>query len=406
MDVKYSWIFAYVILSCLVVASLGESGEEAKRNLPIFNIVNFPNDVCTSDSSRNGTCYTSSECSNKGGSSSGTCANGFGVCCVFSLSCGDSSSDNNTYIVQSSFTTDVDSPCTYSICKFTSNVCRIRFDFTSNELADPPSIATTAIGTANNNPVGSALGHCVSDSMSISSGGSSSPVICGYNTGQHMIVDAIENCVEVKFTISSLTTTTRKWDIYVSQYECGMEYMGGPPGCLQYFTGSTGAVASFGFPSSNTITATVQHLANQHYTSCIRRESGKCYICYIPIGAGTSITDQGTYGLGVTSIANTVNGGVNTACDADYIYFPGGAASPGTVTTTVANKFCGRYFASVVATAHATVCTRATPFFIGVNFDETEVTTGIATNMGTTMEANGTPSGTIGFKLVYSQGNC
>ena len=46
------------------------------------------------------------------------------------------------------------------------------------------------------------------------------------------------------------------------------------------------------------------------------------------------------------------------------------------------------------------------PFVLGVNFDSTEVTTGTALNMATTMEANGTPSGTIGFRLAYTQQNC
>ena len=30
----------------------------------------------------NGTCYTAEECSNRDGVESGTCADGFGVCCV------------------------------------------------------------------------------------------------------------------------------------------------------------------------------------------------------------------------------------------------------------------------------------------------------------------------------------
>ena len=41
----------------------------------------FPNSVCAGDTF-NGTCYSAEECSNRGGSSSGTCANGYGVCCI------------------------------------------------------------------------------------------------------------------------------------------------------------------------------------------------------------------------------------------------------------------------------------------------------------------------------------
>ena len=64
----------------------------------------FPNDACGSTSGLNGTCYTSSQCESLGGSSSGSCASSFGVCCVFSLSCGGSSSQNNTYATVTSYT--------------------------------------------------------------------------------------------------------------------------------------------------------------------------------------------------------------------------------------------------------------------------------------------------------------
>ena len=42
----------------------------------------FPNDACVATSSRNGTCYTESECSARSGTGSGSCAEGFGICCV------------------------------------------------------------------------------------------------------------------------------------------------------------------------------------------------------------------------------------------------------------------------------------------------------------------------------------
>ena len=49
----------------------------------LFSIVQFPNQQCTGASSTStyGTCYTSSECTTKGGSADGNCAAGFGVCC-------------------------------------------------------------------------------------------------------------------------------------------------------------------------------------------------------------------------------------------------------------------------------------------------------------------------------------
>merc|ERR1712051_315205 len=57
-----------------------------------------------STSNRNGTCFTSSECSTRGGSSRGSCASGFGVCCVFTVSATSSTiSNNDTYIQNPSF---------------------------------------------------------------------------------------------------------------------------------------------------------------------------------------------------------------------------------------------------------------------------------------------------------------
>ena len=40
-------------------------------------------------------------------------------------------------------------------------------------------------------------------------------------------------------------------DIKVSQHECGSE-SGGPPGCLQYYTATSGKIASFNYPTTST----------------------------------------------------------------------------------------------------------------------------------------------------------
>ena len=50
---------------------------------------------------------------------------------LVALGCGGSASENNTYIVQASATA-VTSPCTYTVCKCSTNICRIRYDFTVN----------------------------------------------------------------------------------------------------------------------------------------------------------------------------------------------------------------------------------------------------------------------------------
>ena len=106
---------AVIIILTLAQQSLQSSAEDeerAKKGLSVFNVVKFPNSPCSADSGYNGTCYTASECTTKGGSASGTCASSFGVCCVFSIACGSSSSANNSYAIISSYSVSSDSdPC-------------------------------------------------------------------------------------------------------------------------------------------------------------------------------------------------------------------------------------------------------------------------------------------------------
>ena len=58
--------------------------------------------------------------------------------------------------------------------------------------------------------------------------------------------------------------------------------------------------SSYGFPTSSTATASYTHLSKQKYDICFRRAKGYCLICYYPVvGAGTAVTAQSTYGLGL-----------------------------------------------------------------------------------------------------------
>jgi len=402
-----------LFLFCVTVYALEEEAKSDStiRNgklLPIFQVVKFPNDVCTG-TTRNGTCFTAEECSNIGGTNEGSCASGFGVCCISSLACGGSSSTNNSYIVQGSVTT-LTSPCTYKICPCSTDICRIRYDLTTHTLATPvlgtagsPSLVTNA-----------ATGACTTDSFTITSPGNvGSPLICGKNTGQHMIIDSNgKDCQEVNFHIGASTTTTRQWDIYVTQYTCGQEDTAGPPGCLQYFTGTSGTVKSFNFNPSNTNAATdtsTTHLQNQHYEICFRRESGYCYICYIPFN---SITGAGTssFGLGVATADNAIaKSNVGTTCIADYIVIPQGTtsaiASSTAVSATAVERYCGRYLNTATNTAgNVSICSRIYPFRIGVVTDNTELCT--AVDMTQLCEADTAPGGIIGFALNYVQSSC
>ena len=99
----------------------------------LFSVVQFPNDECTSSSSStiNGTCYTNSECGSRGGAASGSCAAGFGVCCVISTTtCGSTISTNTSYIrnpgYPSTYTPTSAGTCTFTISKVSDDICQLR----------------------------------------------------------------------------------------------------------------------------------------------------------------------------------------------------------------------------------------------------------------------------------------
>ena len=51
------------------------------KYLTVF-VFRFANEPCAGNSGKNGTCYTEAECTNKDGAVAGTCAEGYGICCV------------------------------------------------------------------------------------------------------------------------------------------------------------------------------------------------------------------------------------------------------------------------------------------------------------------------------------
>ena len=102
--------------------------QDDPRFLSLFTIVSFKNDACQSGTGNNGTCYSSSDCSKLGGTASGSCASGFGVCCLFTKTCGQSTSNNCTYFQNSGYPSTYDSvgSCQLTVNKCDSSVCQLR----------------------------------------------------------------------------------------------------------------------------------------------------------------------------------------------------------------------------------------------------------------------------------------
>jgi hypothetical protein len=386
--------------------------EQNGKAISIFNVVKFKNDVCAGGGNQNGTCFTAEECSAIDGTASGSCAEGYGVCCIVSLECGKSSKQNCTYLVQSAVTAPTTNPCTYTICPTSSNICRIRLDFATFTIEGPStSTSTDALNAvapiANNN-----YGRCVTDTFTVSSSAGAVPVICGTNTGQHIYVDSDgEQCSSASFTFGG-TTATRQYNIKILQYDCRNE-MGGPAGCLQFFTNDMGTFSSFNYVTPATPEADdTAHLANQNYNICIRKNNGKCRICYVPSIVGAIAgTNPSAFGLSMGTAAKKADFGTN--CVTDFLEILGlASAADSVIAITAANaaartlnggKICGQAFdAAGVAGGEnvpLSVCTSTLPFNVRFVSDDSELGTEIDAAMGP-------PTGRIGFSLTYRQLDC
>lgn len=399
------------LCSLSLAAGLSEGPKEPR--LSIFNIIKFQNSACTGSGTRNGTCFTEAECENAGGVKSGSCADGFGVCCVKTIAIGGATSVNESYIVHTTAQTINIGANTYTVCPSSVDVCRIRFDFTIFNLAPPFFLA--APGAAAGGFTGGAIGDCVRDTFVItSSGGSATPVICGVNTGQHMIVDNDGGgCSCVNVGIFDATFTTRAFDIKVTQYRCGEE-AGGPGGCLQYFEQAQNNIRSFNFPVTArgaNFADTVVHLSSQEYTVCIRRAAGMRQICYIACtsqAAAPVTMTASSFGLSLATIT-AINSAVGSMCTSDYITIPNGqaiVAAAGANVIVGNQRFCGRLLQTASAIVDGggntvSVCSTSVPFRLGVHTDEDEFEANHA--MLNNAESFGFPGGILGFNICYLQ---
>jgi len=423
---------------------------EHEKSIGIFNVVKFPNSVCNADNTNmNGTCYTAEECESRDGTASGSCAEGYGVCCIITVACGGTTAENCTYLQQEAsnsprFDSDtLDTQCSYKICPQTSSVNRIKLELRTFTIA-PPGVPTALDGAAvGTDFMNTNIGQCIDDTFSAGN----SPIICGTNSGQHMIVDTDgESCVTALFSWG-LATQSRSYTIHVIQYESTNE-MGGPPGCLQFFTGATGLVQTFNWQTATTST----HLANQNYDVCVRKMIGMCVICWAPETTGsTADTTTGSFGVsnggsGAATPKSTVGrtgcsmrdpdptaadpptdsndfiiipNGVTNGANNDNIN-PGGALNTNAVADDVANamsEFCGRYFDPTADQEDdGSICSRSVPFKLGVRFDGFEAAPAAgaaAADMQNIQETSGSnantgtlPLGTMGFSLGFTQFTC
>jgi len=383
VQIAFFCIFA-IISTTLAERSLAESQEvdreKDKKVFSLFSIVTFPNAGCASqDASRNGTCYTSSECQNKGGTTSGNCAAGFGVCCLFIVTATSTTiNENCTYIQNPSFPSvyaDTTS-LTYTINKCSDTVCNVRLDFETFTTKGPAATTEDAAGNA-----------CADTFVVSGTSGITSPTICGKNAGQHIYVEMGQGSTDTATLAFAFTgsSTARTWEIKATQIPCGASYRP-PDGCLQYHTTLSGRFQTFNF--AETTTASQVHLLAQNYAICIRQEAGYCCIEY------SLCSDDASW-----SIANSGAGALqDDMCTEDYVGIDGVSD---TCTTFAGQYTVGRMcgFEGAAATtpisfnvqaigvvSGASVCDCVPPFNVQIYTDSTIGIAAILTQRGVCLE--------------------
>jgi len=391
----------YSIIVQLLIVSISckddsELGKKEGKVFNIFSIVQFKNNGCISqmtltssagNSLRNGTCFTSPECLEKGGEASGSCAGGFGVCCVFMTStCGDAVNINCSYIKNPGFPSPYTSTsgCSYTINKCDQSVCDVRLDFeqfTTNE----PGLNTEADG-----------GLC-QDILTITTNTQQAvPEICGTNSGQHVYLDLGRQAADtatLAFTFGGTTAAARAanryWDIKVTQIPCNSNY-DPPNGCLQYHTGIDGRITTFNWGGT-------QHLRNQNYRICIRQEEGYCCAVFMQCSATA-------FRINASPVAGWTQAGVATDCSTDYI---GIEASSQTGTNGLQSTYCGGFLNDQrTGTTDAKIKDCTAPFAVSVVTDAAaDAIQGAAgTNLGACLEYTQEPCTAGSLGTGVSQG--
>ena len=86
-SVRVVWLLLGILLVSVQADAQGIFGR------PLFGgfqqqatMMRFQNTACRGDSNESGTCLSPNECERKGGTNSGSCANGAGACCTFKVS--------------------------------------------------------------------------------------------------------------------------------------------------------------------------------------------------------------------------------------------------------------------------------------------------------------------------------
>ncbi|XP_076044695.1 uncharacterized protein LOC143027310 [Oratosquilla oratoria] len=223
----------------------------------MFTVVRLRNSECAALNGERGVCYTYFQCKKSGGTPSGECATGFGVCCLTHLACGGSTGNNATYLQSPGYrnTFNYAAMCTYTI-NLRPDVCQLRLDINELDMA-PPDIT----------------GSCEEDFLRASQD-TKFIKLCGRTIDNHFYLD-VDHCVSPFVTFTFTTSDVnynRRWNIRVSQICCDQESLA-PSGCGQYYTAPSGVIKGLNHDSD---AANDRILSGLNFAVCVRKEIHHC----------------------------------------------------------------------------------------------------------------------------------
>lgn len=360
------------VTACLLLlASTAMAAPKEGKAFSLFSVVTFPNDECTTtmDPTMRGLCITAEECTDQGGTASGNCASGFGVCCFTTIEDAGTITNNVTYIQNEGFPTAVLGTGTVTAATRAfaveggANICQVRFDFESATVFEGPT-------------AGSCDGDAISVTQTSTTLGNGFQNLCGTLTGSHIYVenDGANPAATINVDTSA-TTLARTWKILVRTIECDSPAKA-PGGCLQYLTGASGSIKSFNSGATGAL------IDNFLYNICIRREAGMCTYTVREARSATGAVDS--YQVGALTVGNI---GLATCSPAAA----GGAWLVIPNTGVTSPEYCGAVLTNTDANTVTSPVTGTGPRF------EITVVTIAADNDG---------ADASGFDLMYAQVGC
>ncbi|XP_026736912.1 uncharacterized protein LOC113500352 [Trichoplusia ni] len=315
------------------------------------------------DRSTSGVCLSRNQCNTQGGKA-------IGFCGVFATCCSLNACDVRTNTKVAVF---INPPlnressgleCSYNVEINNNNVCQMRIDFETFNLAPPTTVDPVENVTQRPGYI------CRNDIFQVTNLQANSdflPPLCGDNNGQHMYVrvNASTNsrAIRINFKIADRNSQPNlpqaTWKIKVTQLECyntlgkyrdGFleaitsslpstpfastadrdEYLIAPPGCLQYYPDRTGAFESFNYNRG-----AGPYIANLMYATCFKRTSDVCGVKLTAASFELAYRSEENLYVDTDCIVNPVTQGSSQS--EDYLFIPEAETADG----LRGSKYCG-----------------------------------------------------------------